>query len=183
MHLWWVRQQETLDRHDPAMAQEERADEARASRALAWIVGQLEAHSTPYQVVGGLAVRAWGGSRDVQDIDLYIPFDRGRTALSAMARYITWGPEHYQSDCWDLTFLKLDFGGQRIELGDSSSTPRFFDVIKGVWEDQRIAFQSSVRLTVFGTACNVIPKQELIRYKRALDRPVDRIDVADLLST
>ena len=42
-----------------------------------------------------------------------------------------WGPEHHAGDEWDLTFLKIDYRGQRIELGDSSIGPRYFDRAAG----------------------------------------------------
>ncbi|MEO6857682.1 MAG: hypothetical protein ABI323_03735 [Solirubrobacteraceae bacterium] len=166
-------------RHHADMQDHESKD-VDIARALTWIVGQFESLSAPYQIVGGLAARAWGGTRDVVDIDLYAPFDRAQSVLTAISPYVVWGPERYRSDCWDLTFLKLDFAGQRLEVGDSASSPRFFNVVAGVWEDQVIDIESSDRLNVLGTTCCVIPKAELIRYKRALDRPVDRLDVAQL---
>lgn len=155
-------------------------EQERVGPALAWIVSALKRYAIPYQVVGGLAARAWGGSREVVDIDLYVPLDQTRQLLIDIDEYIVWGPQYYYSKNWDITFAKIDFGAQRIELADSSSSPRFFNVLEGRWEDQTIDYRSSVRRSIFGVECDVIPKDELIRYKRALDRPVDRIDVADL---
>ncbi|PZS11151.1 MAG: hypothetical protein DLM55_02530 [Acidimicrobiales bacterium] len=159
------------------------AEQERVGPALAWIVGALERHGTPYQVIGGLAARAWGGSREVVDIDLYVPLDQARQLLIDIEKHIVWGPQYYYSKSWDLTFAKVDFGTQRIELADSASNPRFFNILEDRWEDQAINYCSSLRRGIFGVECNVMPKDELIQYKRALDRPVDRIDVAELTST
>ncbi len=100
---------------------------SRARRALRWIVDVLERHQVPYQIVGGAATRAYGACRELVDIDIYLPFDEAAGLLEEIRPYVTWGPEHHSGDEWDLTFLKLDYGGQKVELGDSSSGPRHFD--------------------------------------------------------
>jgi len=157
-------------------------EQERVGPALAWVVGELERRVIPYQVVGGLAARAWGGSREVVDIDLYVPLDQARQFLIDIGEYVVWGPQYYYSENWDITFMKIDFGNQRIEIADASSAPRFFNTLEDRWEEQTIDYSSSVRREVFGVECNVMPRGELIRYKKALDRPVDRIDVTDLMN-
>jgi hypothetical protein len=109
-------------------------DEARqVGEALAWIVGVLERHGVPYQVVGGLAARAYGAVRPIVDVDLYVPFDRAGAALEEIRPNVVWGPEHHAGEDWDLTFLKVDFRGQRVELGDSSSEPGSSIGVGSVW--------------------------------------------------
>lgn len=45
----------------------------RIASALAWIAGRLRELEVPFQVVGGLAALAHGASRDLADIDVYVP--------------------------------------------------------------------------------------------------------------
>ena len=153
-------------------------DEAKkVGEALAWIVGVLERHGVPYQVVGGLAARAYGAVRPIVDVDLYMPFDQAEDALEEIRPYVVWGPEHHAGDEWDLTFLKADFRGQRVELGDPSSVPRFFDRSKGHWVPQRVDYDAGVRIDVLGVWAWVMPEEELVPYKLALGREVDFDDV------
>ena len=91
-----------------------------------------------------------------------------------------WGQAHYRDDAWDLVFMKIDFAGVRIEIGDASSSPQYFDAGRGCWVDQGVDFSRSQRRTVQGVAVEVMPLAELLRYKRALARPVDLADVEEL---
>ena len=156
-------------------------DEAEsAGAALAWIVEVLERHSVPYQVVGGLAARAYGATRPILDIDLYVPFDLAGAALEEIYPHVYWGPKYYVDDCWDLTYLKADSRGQKVELGDSSSEPKFFDKGAGRWVLQRVDYGASVRVELFGVRAAVMPDEELVRYKLALGREVDLVDAEQI---
>lgn len=156
-------------------------DEAKkVGEALAWIVGVLERHGVPYQVVGGLAARAHGAERPIVDVDLYVPFDQAEGALEEIRPQVVWGPEHHAGDEWHLTFLKADFGGQRVELGDSSSRPSFFDRHRGCWVRQRVDYNAGVRTELLGVSAWVMPEEELVRYKRVLGRQVDLDDIAQI---
>ena len=45
----------------------------RITQALRWMVGIFSSVSAPYQLVGGCAARAYGATRPVHDIDVYVP--------------------------------------------------------------------------------------------------------------
>ena len=156
-------------------------DEAKkVGEALAWIVGVLERRGVPYQVVGGLAARAYGAERPIVDVDLYVPFNRARNALEEIRPNVVWGPEHYAGEEWDLTFLKANFRGQRVELGYSSSGPRFFDRSRERMVPQRVDYDAGVRIEIFGVRAWVMPEEDLVRYKLALGRQVDLADVEQM---
>ena len=74
-----------------------------------------------------------------------MPFELAGAALEKVRPYVVWGPEHHVDHEWDLTFLKADFRGQRVEPGDTSSDPRFFDEGAGRWVPQRIDCGASAR--------------------------------------
>lgn len=110
--------------------------------------------------------------RPIVDVDIYAPFDLAEDALEEIRPHVVWGPEHHAGDEWDLTLLKADFGGQRVELGDSSSEPKFFDRDKGRWVPQRVDCDASVRIELLGVRAWVMPEEELV-----LGRKVDFDDV------
>jgi len=155
-------------------------EELRAREALRWIVHALDRHNVPYQIVGGAAARAYGAYRELVDIDIYVPFDEAAGLLEEVKPYVTWGPEHHSGDEWDLTFLKIDYGGQKVELGDSSSGPRFFDQKNQRWVEQRIGYERSASVELFGVEAKVMPKEELVEYKAVLGREVDRADLEQI---
>ena len=147
--------------------------------ALAWIVDLLQRHHLPFRAVGGLAARAYGATRELVDLDFYAPMDQLGPLLGEIAPHVTCGPAHGEDEHWDMTFAKLTFAGQQIEIGDSVAA--FFRNRKsGEWIQQTIAYERSVRCEILGVAVPVIPKAELVAYNRLLDREVDRLDLAEI---
>jgi hypothetical protein len=149
--------------------------------AFHWIVGILNRHAIPFQVVGGLAARAHGATRPLADIDLYVPGARFSDFLPDVESYVTFGPEPYVGPHWDLTWMALDYGGQTIEIGDGERV-RIFDRRAERWVDAAVDFDTFETMTLFGMDVPVMPKDRLMAYKRRLDRPVDRQDLAALTS-
>jgi predicted metal-dependent phosphoesterase TrpH len=88
-------------------------------KALRWLVEQLEKHHIEHQFVGGLAAIAHGSTRPLADIDLYINYKNSQHFIDFIQQHIYWGPKHEKDDCWDSTYLKMNYAGQKIEIGDS----------------------------------------------------------------
>lgn len=150
------------------------------SKALGWIVALLNRHGVPYQIVGGLAAQAYGATRPLVDIDLYIPLDQAGTALEEMRPYLVREPLPHRSISWDLIYLALEYEGVLIEIGDSSANPCFFNRIHQRWEKQEINYAASQPATLYGVDVQVMPRNELLRYKLMLDREVDNLDIDEL---
>lgn len=156
-------------------------DEQMQRSALEWIVGQAKRHHMPYQIVGGLAALAHGGTRPLHDIDLYMPFGNPHWAdfLVAIKKYVVWGPGSVVEGAWDLTYLKINYHGQKIEIGDAVDL-RIQNYKTGKWIEQVIDFGSSVSKSVLGCQIDVMPVSQLIAYKGILGRDVDLQDIRDL---
>lgn len=152
---------------------------ANAEQALRWIVGLLNRHQVPFQVVGGLAARAYGATRELVDIDLYIPMSRFTDISPDVAQYVVWGPTHETGARWDLIYVKIDYEGQRIEMGDSDNT-KIYDAKTQSWIKQNIEFERSQMIEVYGVVVPVIPKIQLMEYKTILSREVDQIDLSQI---
>ena len=151
--------------------------------ALRWIVDLLEAREIPFQAVGGLAARAYGAARPLADLDFYVPTARlpeiAAAAAADPAATIVRAPDPYRDVSWDLAFMALDYDGQRVELGGADGA-RYFDRLAGCWREAAVDFAASVPRTVLGVVVPVMPLASLAAYKRALDRDVDRLDLAEL---
>jgi hypothetical protein len=150
-------------------------------QGLRWIVELLQRLKVPFQAVGGLAATAYGARRPLADLDFYVPTGRLEEVAASAAAHVVRPPMRFQDESWDLTFMTLGYHGSRIELGGADSA-RYFDRRAGEWREARIDFDLSVERTVLGVRVPVIPLEQLIDYKRRLDREVDRLDVAKLVS-
>lgn len=148
-------------------------------RVLEWLVNQLNAHETHYQIVGGMAARAYGVKRDLVDIDLYIDFSTSCDFLKSIEKYIYWGPNDVVDGPWKIRYLKMNYEGQKIEIGDIKDAA-IFDHKNKVWVDQNIDLAASVKNILLGIEVSVMPRTQLIDYKHMLDRDVDRQDIAEM---
>ncbi len=157
------------------------ADPEKLPIALSWLANLLDRHAVSYQVVGGLAARAYGATRPVVDVDLYMPFDQAQPLLAEIQPFIVRQPLPHRSDSWDLVYLALEYADVYIEIGDSSTHPRFYNRVDARWEAQRLDFDASVTAALFGVMMKVMPREELVRYKRMLDRDVDHEDLEEMV--
>lgn len=151
------------------------------SKALHWLLDLLEEHKTTYQIVGGLAAIAHGATRELADIDLYIPYNSSQNFLHAIRPYTYWGPQHQKDDVWDITYLKAKYADQKIEIGDSSGAG-IFNKQSNQWVLQGIDYNISERKRIHGRLADVMPKQQLIDYKTLLGREVDLQDIEQMLN-
>lgn len=130
-------------------------------------------------VVGGLAARSYGATRPLADIDFYIPRDRFTDLVPVVADHIVFGPKPFTGGGWDLVFMKLEIEGQVVEVGDGSDV-RVRGGAEDPWIDVSVDFNRVERRRIFGLEVPVIPKADLLAYKRLLGREVDLRDLADL---
>jgi hypothetical protein len=147
--------------------------------ALQWIIGLLDELEVPLQAVGGLAARTYGAKRPLVDFDFYVPTDALEKVAEAASEYVVRAPRHHRDDDWDITFMTLEYDGQKIELGGADGA-RYHDRLRGMWEDAAVDFERSVPRSVFGVEIPVMPFEQLASYKRGLDRDVDRRDLAEI---
>lgn len=151
---------------------------ATAAEALAWITGLLNRRGVTFQLVGGAAARAWGATRPLVDLDFYVDADLGELA-SELEPWIVSPSGRHVDEHWDLVFLQLDYRGQTVELAQAAGA-RYRDPADGRWRDQAVDFDASVDREVLGVTVPVMPRGQLLEYKRRLRRPVDERDVREI---
>lgn len=155
-------------------------DPQKIGAALNWIVSLLNRHNVPYQIVGGLAAKAYGASRPLVDIDIYVPMEKAGAAIEEMRPYIAREPLPHHSDSWNLVYMALEYHDIWIELGDISTNPQFYNRRDQRWEAQVIGFSRSNIMQLYGVEVAVMPKGELLNYKAMLERDVDHQDIREV---
>lgn len=148
-------------------------------KALRWIVCILEKHNIKFQILGGFAAYAYGSIRDLVDIDLVIPENDFEKILPDVKGYVVEGPRRSKSESWDCYYMEIIYENVTIEIGGADSS-KIFDKARNKWVNFEIDLSKSVKKKVLKTDIFVIPKAQLIAYKKKLGREVDRIDIKQL---
>lgn len=144
--------------------------------ALKWIVSILEEREIPFQIDGGLAAKIYGSNRPLADIDMIIPNKDIETLAPMLKDYIKFGPVRYKDGNWDLLLVSLRYMDQDIDISGADEA-KIFDKTSGQWILTKTEFDKSEVGELFGMHLPVIPKEQLIREKIQLSRPVDIEDV------
>ena len=152
--------------------------EEKTKNALMWIVNILNKYEIPFQISGGFAAKLYGSARPLNDIDIDIPKDKFKKIINDMQEYIVYGPEDYKDKKWDLYLMTLNYCGQEIDIG--SADVKIYDSGSEAWLSFTTHFDQSVWKEVAGIKVPVMPKNELISYKKYLDGEHQRVDIKAL---
>ncbi len=144
--------------------------------ALNWIIGFLESSNIPYVVCGGLAAKVYGADKELNDIDIYVPDKNFNSVVNYGAPYITFGPTHHKGEQWEPTYVKFEYLGQDVEVG-SDKECKILDNHQSKWITQKIDFKCYERRKAYGVDIKVMKKDELVAYKKQLNRKVDIKDI------
>jgi hypothetical protein len=108
-----------------------------------------------------------------------IPTARLMDVADAAAAYVVRSPMHHRDEAWDLVFMKLEYGGQEIELGGAEGA-KYFDRAAECWCSVEIEFGVSVECTILNVRVPIMPFEQLVAYKRRLGRDVDQQDLDEI---
>lgn len=147
--------------------------------AFLWIIDKLESYNIPYLICGGLAANAYGTNRPLNDIDIFVPERNFSKIVNTGKDYISYGPDRYRDQYWNVEYVQFIYDGQKIEIG-SSSDISIHNADTSQWESLNINFDAYTLLTLCGRDVRVMKKADLITYKNKLAREVDKIDVRQL---
>ncbi|CAH1045026.1 hypothetical protein [Halomonas sp. TD01] len=144
--------------------------------AAQWIVGLLRERSIPFLICGGLAAKGYGSERDLNDIDLFVPGEHFASVVQAGQELVSKTAAHRQEEGWDLTYVQFKYEGVKVEVG-SADGPQIFDASNETWVPLNIDFSRYVIVHLLGLELPFMLKDDLVRYKSALARPVDIEDI------
>jgi len=151
----------------------------KAKTALIWIVEVLNKHGIPYQVEGGLAANCYGSTRELADIDIFIPSFGFDKISKDVEGYVDFGPALHTGTHWRLVYQVLDYRGQQIEICDAGNA-RYLDSANNTWIIRDIDFTEAETIEILDISTRVIPKNDLIEYKSRVNREVDIIDIEQM---
>ncbi|BBI52303.1 hypothetical protein HORIV_47240 [Vreelandella olivaria] len=144
--------------------------------AAEWIVGLLRDSNIPFQICGGLAAKGYGAERELNDIDLFVPGEHFSKVVQAGQSYISKPAKHYCEEGWDLTYVQFKYEGIKVEVGNADGA-QIFDTASQDWASLNIEFDRYEIVSVLGLKLPLMLKEDLIRYKSVLSRPVDIDDI------
>lgn len=150
--------------------------ENKIKKALFWITDILEKHNIPFQIVGGLAVKAYGSPRPLVDIDIEIPEESFSKIQNEVSAYIIYGPAQLKEERWDLFLMTLNYEGQEVDISGAYTT-KVYDILGKIWVTLNPDFSKIANLNLYGKILPIISKEQLIAYKKILLREVDVLDL------
>lgn len=148
---------------------------ASTKEALGWIIKILRKHKIKFQITGGLAAIIYSSPRKLYDIDIELPEDDLSKILPDVEKYLIEGPEEYIDKSFDMKLLTLRYKGQLIDIAVMNGEKEF-DKEKKKWTQLQVNFHPATK-RAFGLNLPVIPKEDLIAYKKRIGRVEDKEDL------
>lgn len=144
------------------------------------ILGLLTAKGVDFVLIGGFAAVLHGSPRVTRDVDICFATDvENRRALASVLRELHARPSGVADDVpfdpdektlWRIELLTLDTDLGRLDLTSAPHGAPPYDRLR----------RNAARYDIGGFVIRVAEIPDLIRMKRAADRPRDRGDVAEL---
>ncbi|MDN3556832.1 nucleotidyltransferase [Halomonas maura] len=144
--------------------------------AVQWMVGLLRDMNVPFLICGGLAAKGYGSERDLNDIDLFVPGEYFTKVVQAGQEFVSKAAAHRCEEGWDLTYVQFKYETIKVEVGNADG-PRIFDAVNQIWVPLDIDFSRFSTVHLLGLELPLMLKEDLVKYKSVLSRPVDIEDV------
>ncbi len=137
------------------------------AKTFRWLVGLLHELKIPFLVSGGLAAKAYGSERPLNDIDIDIPNDRFDDLYPRVEEFVVEGPGRAKDERWDLLLMVLKHHGQDVDIGGAYDA-RICDARTGEWVEGDDDFSKCEMREIFGLTVPVMGREELMMYKAML---------------
>jgi hypothetical protein len=156
--------------------------EDRAAEAMAWLADLFCDQEVRYAAAGGLAARSWGATRPLVDLDFYVHGEDLDRIATDLAPYVVRPLTKLQDDHWDLSFMRLEYADIPLELSVAEGA-KYREAATGGCHDACPSFEACPERELLGVKLRIMDRDDLIEYKRRVDRAVDRADVAAIERT
>lgn len=150
--------------------------EKKLLNALKWITDILGKYDIQYQVSGGLAAHIYGAGRTINDIDIDMPEEAFNIIYDDIKKFIIFGPAHYKDECWDLKLVTLNYYGQEIDMGGSTTT-KIYNNTTQQWVNVLVDLSKIRIFDVHGIKVPIHDPYDLIEYKKLLKGDHQKSDI------
>ena len=144
--------------------------------ALVWIVGLLHDLKIPFEIDGGFAAAFYGSKRELADIDINVPAERLGEITERVKDYLTFGPDWYRDEQWDLYMISLNYAGQNIDIG-ALGQMKYYDKGEDKWKEISSDMNDCRTVEYEGMNLPLVNEIKLMIYKQGLQRGVDKKDL------
>lgn len=155
-------------------------NETKITNALVWITNILNDKSIPFQISGGLAAKIYGSPRPLNDIDIDIAEENFINIYENVKSYIIYGPDQYQDKKWDCYLMTLNYFGQEIDICGAYNT-KITTKDNKTWIKLPTNLKNVNYQEYLGITLPVMPRQELVDYKRQLDGEYQLVDINSIV--
>lgn len=142
--------------------------------ALGQLSSKLAIAKIDWLCIGGLAAIAWGAKRQLVDIDIQVSRQDVEKVRAIFRREVTIDLRRYLTDKWDIKQMIIEIDGIDIDICQAED----FYVLR---ESKRYLIPNclgkATTRKVGDLLVPVLPKSELIKYKRLIARQVDKTDL------
>lgn len=157
-----------------------KVNQQKYKEALRWIIKILKENKIKFNVLGGLAARAYGSRRMLVDIDLVMKDKDINKVSKEVKDYIIESPHYSKSKNWiSCYFMGLNYQGIKIEISGNRGDKILNSKTKK-WENLGDGLFDPTYKNVLGLKLPITPKDKLIAYKTKLMREVDITDLEQI---
>lgn len=151
---------------------------ANQKKVLKQIIKVFRENNIPYQITGGLAATFYGSRRPIYDIDIDLYKHDIFKIKQLFTDNIYYDFHHLQDDQFDLYLMTLKFDDVLVDISQIEDA---YIIDKN---GQRVKMTTDLANAVVvnweGTDLSVQAKNELIEYKKLLNRPTDITDIQEM---
>ncbi|MGB4833766.1 MAG: hypothetical protein WBP40_01915 [Candidatus Moraniibacteriota bacterium] len=150
-----------------------------AAAAFQWITEILKRHEVPFVVLGGLAARAYGSKRELNDIDLVIHRADFAKILPEVRAYVTYGPEMSRDEETEGYSMELRYTEQDIDIGAEEGC-KVLNKATGKFQLLETDFNDVEREEIFGVLVPIMKREAVITEKLMFNRSQDQEDIKQM---
>jgi hypothetical protein len=149
------------------MAKTSTSSKSKIQDALDWIIPILKTQGIKFHITGGFAAHLYGATREINDIDIDIPFEAFPILMPSIQKHVIQDLIRYKDSHWDIFLVTLDYQGQIIDLsGDREAF--IFNHRSQTRDPLKMNFDSVILMNAYNHLLPVQNPHDLIEYKEKI---------------
>jgi predicted nucleotidyltransferase len=147
-------------------------------RVLKYVAEILNKNKIPFQISGGLAAMIYGSKRPLNDIDIDVCRNDIKKVENLFREYLIEPFFHLRDKNFDIWIMTFDIDGIRVDVTQAEKT--YFVGKEGKKIRMDAHPENAKIMNIEGINVPVENKEDLIAYKKIINRKVDLIDIKQI---